>query len=139
MQEMGKTERGLAGGAGEYDAPRAIKLVLAQIIVDQKRQHEQRTQQRLIVALAAGKRGIAADARVGIVDWRYVLAMRGGVAQAALADVRRLDHQMRRHRKIAKQAFAFGNARMTRGDHLAKSPHWNIAEIFRRRKQLPVF
>ena len=28
---------------------------------------------------------------------------------------------------------------MLRGDHLAKSPHRNVAETFRRRKQLPVF
>ena len=28
---------------------------------------------------------------------------------------------------------------MLRGDHLAKSPHRNVAETFGRRKQLPVF
>ena len=27
---------------------------------------------------------------------------------------------------------------MAGGDHLAESPHWNVAEIFGRRKQLPV-
>ncbi len=139
MQKMREAERGLAGGAGEHHAARTVKLILRQEIVDQKRQHEQRTQQRLVIALATGKGGIPADTRIGIVDRGYALTMRGGVAQAALADVGRLDHKMRRHRKIAEQAFALGNARMTRSHHLAKSPHRNVAEIFGRRKQLPVF
>ena len=139
MQQMRETERGLAGGAGEHHAARAVEFILGQKIVDQKRQHEQRPQQRLIIALAAGESRIAADARIGVVDRRHALAMRGGVAQAALADVGGFDHQMRRHRKIAEQAFAFGDARMARGDHVAKSPHRNVAETFGRRKQLPVF
>jgi hypothetical protein len=65
--------------------------------------------------------------------------MRGGVAQPAFADVGGFDHQMRRHRKIAEQAFANLDPGVTRGDHLAKSPHRDVAEILRRRKQAPVF
>ena len=112
MQQMGEAERSLAGGGGEHHAFRAIKFVLGQEVVDQERQHEQRPQQRLVVALLAGKRRIAADARVGVIDRRHALPMRGRVAQAALADIRGFDDEMRRHRKIAEQGFACGNAGM---------------------------
>ena len=116
-----------------------IKFVFGEEVVDQERQHEQRPQQRLIVALLARERRIAADARIGVVDRRHALPVRGAVAQAALADVGGFDHEMRRHREIAEQGFACGDAGMLRGDHFAKSPHRNVAEILRRRKQLPVF
>jgi hypothetical protein len=45
---------------------------------------------------------------------------------------------MRCHREIAEQAFACGNHRMAGRDHLAKSPHRDVAESLRCRKQLPV-
>jgi hypothetical protein len=38
--------------------------------------------------------------------------VRGGVAQAALADVGGFDHQMGRHREITEQALACRNAGM---------------------------
>ena len=82
MQQMRQPERGLAGGAGEHHAARAEEFVLGKIIVDQERQHEQRPQQRLVIALSAGESGIAADARIGVVDRRNALTMRGGIAQA---------------------------------------------------------
>ena len=52
-------------------------VVLGEEVVDQERQHEQRPQQRLVVALPAGESGIAADARIGVVDRRHALPMRG--------------------------------------------------------------
>jgi hypothetical protein len=67
------------------------------------------------------------------------LPVRGAVAQAALADVGRLDDEMRRHREIAEQAFADRDVRMFRGGHLAKAPHRNVAETVWRGKELPVF
>ena len=67
------------------------------------------------------------------------MAVRGAIAQGPLANLGGLDHQMRRHREIAEQAFAHGNTRMVGGGHLAKAPHRNVAEPLRRRKQLPVF
>jgi len=92
-----------------------------------------------VLDAAAGEGGVAADPRIGVVDRRHALAMGVVVAQAAFADVAGLDHQMRRHRKIAEQAFALGDARMARGDDVAESPHRDVAETFGRRKQLPVF
>ncbi len=61
MQEMCETKRGLAGGRGQDHALRVVESVLRQIIIDQKGQHEQRPQQRLLVALPAGKGRVAAD------------------------------------------------------------------------------
>ena len=136
---MRKPERGLAGSAREQHALGAEEFVLGEKIVDHERQHEQGTQQRLIVAVASGESGVAGDAGVGVINRRHALAVRGAVTQAALADVGGLDHQMRRHRKIAEQHFADGNVGMFRGDHLAKSPHRDIAKTIRRRKQRPVF
>src|SRR6185295_12714729 len=69
---------------------------------------------------------------------RNTLSVRGGVAQAALADVGGFDDEMRRHREITEQGFACVNPGMFRGDHLAKSPYRNVAETFGRRKQLPI-
>ena len=43
------------------------------------------------------------------------------------------------HRKIAEQPLADRDGGVLRGDYLAKPPHRNVAEFFRRRKQLPVF
>ena len=81
---------------------RAVEIMFAEEIVDQERQHEQRPQQRLVIARPAGKGGIAADPRIGVVDRRHALPMGGGVAQAAFADVAGLDHQMRRHRENSR-------------------------------------
>jgi hypothetical protein len=96
-------------------------------------------QQRLVVALPARKCRIAADARIGIIDRRHALPVRGGIAKASLADVGGFDDEMRCHREIAEQGFACGDRGMLRGDHLAKPPYRNVAETFGRRKQLPVF
>ncbi len=60
----------------------------------------------LKIALLPGIGRIAADAGVGVVDRRHALPVRSRVAQAALADVGRLDHQMGRHREVAEQALA---------------------------------
>src|SRR4051812_1831793 len=81
MQQMRQSERRLAGSAGEHHAARAEEFILRKVIVDQEREHEQRTQQRLVIALSAGESGIAGDARIGVVDRRNALTMRGGIAQ----------------------------------------------------------
>ena len=112
MQQMRKAERGLARRTGEHHAGRAEKLIFREEVVDQERQHEQRPQQRLVVALPPGESSIAADAGIGVVDGGCDLAMRRGIAQAPLADVGGLDDQMRRHREITEQPFAFGDVRM---------------------------
>jgi len=49
--EVRQPERGLARGRGQHHALGAEKIVLAKVIVDQERQHEQRPQRRLMVAL----------------------------------------------------------------------------------------
>jgi hypothetical protein len=65
--------------------------------------------------------------------------MRGAIAQATLANINRLDRQMRRHREVAEQALAFLDLRMLRGNDIAKAPDRDIAKAVGSRKQLPVF
>ena len=113
--------------------------LLGQEVVDQERQHEQRPEQSLVVALPAGEGRIAADARVSIVDRCDALAMRGRVAQAALADIGGFDAKMRRHREVAEQALTLGDRRIAGRDHVAEAPDRNDAEAVWRGKQLPVF
>src|SRR5579862_2036893 len=103
---MGEAERGLAGGAGEYDAARAEKFLLAEEIVDQERQHEQWPQQRLIVTIEPLEVAVTCDARISVVDRRDALPMRGRIVQATFAHISRFDDKMSGHRKIAEQAFA---------------------------------
>jgi hypothetical protein len=55
VQEMCESERGLAGRGGEDYAVSAKEADLGKVIVDQERQHEQRPQQGLIIALAPGE------------------------------------------------------------------------------------
>jgi len=73
MHEMRQAERGLAGRGGQDHAARAKEAIFGQIVVDQKRQHEQWPQQRLMIALAACERRIATDARIGVIDRRDAL------------------------------------------------------------------
>ena len=119
MQQMRETVSRLAGGRGEHHAFRAIEFALGEKVINQERQHEQRPQQRLIIALLAFEARIAANARIGVVDGRHALPVRGGIAQAAFVHIGGLDHEMRRHREIAEQGFACGNPGMLRGNHLA--------------------
>ncbi|MGY4254725.1 hypothetical protein ACVI1L_001793 [Bradyrhizobium sp. USDA 4516] len=76
---------------------------------------------------------------IGVVDRRDLLPVCRAIAQAALVDVGRLDHQMGRHREIAEQRFADGDHRMFRDQHLAKAPHRDDAVALGRREQMPVF
>ena len=139
MQQMREAEGGLAGRARQHHAACAEEGVLREKIIDQERQHEQRPQQRLIIAGTPCEGRIAADTRIGVVDRGDALAVRRAVAQPALADVGGFDNQVRGHREIAEQPFAFGKVGMARGDHVTESPHWNVAVAIRCGKQTPVF
>ena len=65
---------------------------------------------------------VVRDQRVLVVDRRQGGAVRRRVDEAAAADAVRLDDQVRRHRQVAEDARAFGDAAMARARSRRRSP-----------------
>jgi hypothetical protein len=136
-QKRGR-ERRLRRGARDDDRLRPGETVVGELVVEQERGPEQRSQQHLLVLVALLVTRVGVGEGVVVVDGRQLCPVRGDVGEAVLADAVGPDHEVGRGREVPVHPPAGREPVVLGGGDVGKAPDRDPPPPGLGREEVPV-
>ena len=137
-QQERRGDRGLARGAGDHDRPARGQPLVAELIVDQERGEEERTQQHLYFLGVRPVEGVGIGPHIALVGRGQRRSVRRGVHEAVLVGVCGRHDEVRGRGQVPVQARAGLDTLGLALLDLGEAPHRDAAPAVLGREEVPV-